>query len=252
MKRALALAFSTCALVTGMTSAEADWSVGAGFENFKWKESTSPAVKESGLRWTLDLTWAQSKDPGLSAVYNGKFYQGNVDYTGALLVSNFPISGETHYRGIVNEVQSVYRMPTNALDAVLAVGWDHCTRGLSASQEETWDVLYARLGANVNSTARQGPFGSAGIKYPVYVRENTHLTDSGFSQNPRLRPKGDYSFYATFGYRVTPAWDVTAYYDSYRFKQSNTVIVTDCCSFFGVWQPKSKQDTVGMKIQHNF
>src|SRR6266550_1998385 len=67
MKRALALAFSTLAVVAGMSGAKADWSVGAGFENFRWKESTSPSVKESGLRWALDLAWMQSREPGLSA-----------------------------------------------------------------------------------------------------------------------------------------------------------------------------------------
>jgi hypothetical protein len=252
MKRALALAFSTVAVVAGMSGAKADWSVGAGFENFDWKESTSPSVKESGLRWALDLTWTQSKDPGLSAAYNLKLYTGNVDYTGALLGSNLPISAETHYRGISNEVQSLYRMPSNALDFVLAAGWDHWVRDLSANQTETWDVLYARLGANFNSTARQGPFGGAGVKYPVYVRENGHLTDAGFRQNPRLRPKGDFSFYGTLGYRVTPAWDVMAFYDSYRFKQSNTVVVSNSTSLVQVFQPKSRQDVVGLKVQHNF
>ena len=41
----------------------------------------------------------------------------------------------------------------------------------------------------------------------------------------RLKPGKDFSFYATLGYRVNPAWDVYAYYDSYRFKESNTVAV---------------------------
>lgn len=252
MKRTLALAFSTCALFGAMSGAQADWSVGAGFENFRWKESTTPEVKESGLRWALDLTWTQSKDPGLSAAYNGKFYVGNVDYTGSFLVSNVPISGETHYRGLQNELQSLYRMPQNALDFVLAAGWDHWVRDLSANQKETYDVLYARLGANVNATARQGPFASAGVKHPFYVRENGHFTDIGFSQNPRLRPRGAFSFYGTIGYRVNPAWDVLAYYDSYRFRQSNTVLVSNATSVGGFVQPKSRQDVVGLKVQHNF
>jgi hypothetical protein len=252
MKRALALAFSTCAVVVGMSSADADWSLGAGFENFRWKESTSPAVKESGLRWALDLGWVQSRDPGLSAAYEGKYYVGNVDYTGALLGSGLPISGGTHYRGFSNEVQSVYRMPQNALDFVLSAGWDHWSRILQANQEETWDVLFARLGVNVNSGARTGPFANAGFKYPVYVRENLHLTDSGFNQNPRVRPRGDFSLYGTLGYRVTPGWDVMAYYDSYRFKQSNIVTVTRGGSFFGAFQPQSRQDEVGLRVRHNF
>ncbi len=252
MKRALALALSTGAMVVAMGTAKADWSVGAGFENFRWKESTSPSVKESGLRWALDLTWAQSKDPGLSVAYNGKFYVGNVDYTGAFLGSATPISSSTHYRGFSNEIQSIYRMPQNATDVVLGLGWDHWNRELSSIQEENWDVLYARLGMNFNSLVRQGFLASAGIKYPVYVRENANLTAIGFGQNPRLRPKGDFSFYTTLGYRISPAWDVMAFYDGYRFKQSNTVAVTSGGGMASVWQPKSQQDVFGMKVQHNF
>ncbi len=252
MKRVLALAFGTCVALGGMNSASAEWAIGAGFENFRWKESTNPEVKESGLRYAFDLTWTQSREAGLSAAYNLKYYVGNVDYTGAFLVSNLPISDETHYRGYANEIQSLYRMPQHGIDLVLAAGWDHWDRELSSSQKETWDVAYARLGANWNSAVRQGPFASGGVKYPFYVRENAHFQTIGFFQNPRLRPDGDFSFYATLGYRVNGGWDVLAYYDSYRFKQSNTVVVSNSTVLGTFFQPKSRQDAVGVKVQHNF
>jgi hypothetical protein len=238
-------------MMAAASGARADWALGAGFENFRWKESTSPAVKESGLRWVIDLAWTQSKEPGLSVGYEGKFYVGNVDYTGALLGSNAPISGETHYRGLSNEIQSIYRT-AGGVDFVLAGGWDRWNRDLSSAQTESYDVLFARLGASFGAKVQQGMIGSAGLKYPVYVRENAHLTDLGFTSNPRLRPRGDFSFYATLGYRVNAGWDVMAYYDSYRFKQSNTVAVNNGTTVFGVFQPKSRQDVVGMKVMHNF
>jgi hypothetical protein len=234
-----------------MGSARADVSVSAGFEGFQWKESSSPTVKESGLRWALDLTWAQSKTkPGLSTEYNQKLYAGNVDYTGAFLVTNTPVSAETHYRGVQNELRAVYRMQ-NGVDIVLTGGWDHWARDLSAAQEEGWDVLYARLGAAYNAPVKQGVIGSAGVKYPVYVREDGHFTDIGFTTNPRLRPRGDFSLYGTLGYRIQ-SWDIIAYYDSYRFKKSNVVAVTDGVTTSGFFQPKSKQDQIGMKAQLNF
>ena len=151
------------------------------------------------MRWALDLTWQQSREPGLSAGYNLKLYTGNVDYTGAFVGTNIPVSGETHYRGMVNEIQALYRMPQNMVDIVLAAGWDRFDRELNSSQEESWDVVYARLGANFNALTRQGVFGSVGVKYPVWTRENAHLTAAGFDQNPRLRPGKDFSFYATLG-----------------------------------------------------
>src|SRR5690349_14371592 len=122
MKRAYALALSTCALVAGIGSAQADWSVGAGFENLRWRENSSPAVKEDGLRLMLELGWTQSKDPGLSWGASFRPYVGNVDYTGFLLGGGSPPeSAETHYRGYDFELQSWYR--TGMVDYLLAAGW---------------------------------------------------------------------------------------------------------------------------------
>ena len=70
----LKIAVAATLILTGIHTAHADWSASAGFESFKWKETTAPAVNESGLRWAFDVTWAQSRDPGLSAEYNLKFY----------------------------------------------------------------------------------------------------------------------------------------------------------------------------------
>ena len=251
MKRGLSAALTVCAVVAATGSARAEISIGAGFENFRWKESTSPTVKESGLRWVLDLTWSQDRQkPGPSVEYNIKTYVGNVDYTGAILGTGVPISGETHYRGLQNELRAIYRT-TGGVDFMLAAGWDHWQRRLTAAQEETYNVLYARLGAGFGATVKQGLFGNAGVKYPVYVREDAHLDDLGFTSNPHLRPRGDFSFFGTLGYRVN-SWDIMAYYDSYRFKQSNTVAVNNGVTVFGVFQPKSRQDQLGLKVQHNF
>ena len=252
MKRALAVALTASAMLTA-GAARADWSASAGFENFRWEESTSPAVKESGLRWALDLTWAQSRAPGLSAGYNLKFYNGKVDYTGATLFGGLPASNETQYRGLVNEVQAWYRMP-NMLDFMLALGWDHWDRRIrSTTQEETWNVLYAKLGLAYNLGTKQGFIGTAGVKYPAWTREDAHFDVLGATNNPRVRPGRDISLYATAGYRFNAAWDVIAYYDSYRFKQSNTVAVAfpdGSTGFF--FQPESKMDVFGMKVQYNF
>ena len=251
MKRGLSAAVTAFAVVAATGSARADISIAAGFENFRWKESTSPAVKESGLRWVLDLTWSQSRTaPGYSVEYNLKTYVGNVDYTGALLGSGTPISGETHYRGVQNELRTIYRT-AGGVDFVLAAGWDHWRRELTAAQEETFNVLYARLGAGFGATVKQGMFGNAGVKYPIYVREDANLNQLGFTSDPHLRPRGDFSFYGTLGYRIN-SWDIMGYYDSYRFKTSNVVAVNNGVTVFNVFQPKSRQDQVGLKVQHNF
>ncbi|HYC46701.1 MAG TPA: hypothetical protein VED01_14605 [Burkholderiales bacterium] len=248
MKRFVAAAY-TAASLCAAGAAHADWSVGAGFESFRWEESTAPAVKETGLRWVLDLTWQQSKAPGLSLGYNLKFYTGDVDYTGGTLFGGAPASDDVRYRGLTNEIQAIWRMP-QTVDVVLAAGWDRWERKFKGTnQEEDYDILYAKLGANFNSTVQRGVIGGVGVKYPVWTRENAHFDVIGGAVNPRLRPGKDLSFYGTVGYRFNPQWDVIAYYDSYRFKESNLVAVAPVGIFL---QPESKMDVFGVKLQHNF
>ena len=251
MKRRLALAVTVGTMLTA-GSVHAEWSIGAGYENFRWEESTTPTVKESGLRWALDLTWAQSRAPGISAGYNLRFYNGNVDYTGAGLFTGVPLSGETKYKGLQNEVQAWYRTP-NLVDFMIALGWERWDRKLGPAQEESWDVGYGKVGVAVNQATKQGVIASLGAKYPVWTRENANFTDIGGLTNPRLRPGKDWSLYGTLGYRFNPTWDVLAYYDSYRFKASNAVAVplnTGATGFF--FQPESKMDVLGMRVQANF
>lgn len=252
MKRVLAFAIAVLSTISSGI-ASADWSASAGFENFRWKESTTPTVKESGLRWALDLTWNQSRDPGLSAGYNLKFYNGNVDYTGATLFGGTPVNAEVHYRGWTNEIRAFWRMPQNAVDIVLAGGWDRWERDFTDSPtKEDWDVFYVKLGADVNAGTSRGVFGGIGIKYPAWTRENANFTDIGASSNPRLRPGKKLSLYGNVGYRVNPQWDVIAYYESFRFKESNVVAVPFPAGTLGFVQPESKMDVVGMKVQYNF
>jgi len=252
MRRAFGVGLAVVSMCcAGVASAQSKWSASAGFESFKWEESTVPTVEETGLRWALDLTWQQSRAPGISAEYNLKFYQGNVDYTGSTLFPPIiPISNESKYRGLQNEIRAVYRFPDSAFDAVLAGGWDRWERKLKGTgQQEDYDVVYVRLGAAFNSTVNQGIIGSIGAKYPVYTRENAHFETIGGLNNPRLKPGKDVSMYGTLGYRFNPRWDVIGYYDGYRFKESNVVSVVP---FGGFIQPESKMDLFGVKVQHNF
>ena len=252
MKRIVAVLITLSAELSGLGAARAEWAVGFGGEHMKWQETTNPTVKETGLRLALDLTWIQSRQPGFSAGYNGKLVVGNVDYDGALLFTGTPISGETHYRGIANEAQVFYRLARNPVDFFGALGWDRWTRDLSVAQRETYDVLYARLGVAINSAARAGIIGSLGVKYPLWVRENAHLTDIGFDRNPRLHPGRQLSLYGTAGYRFNPSWDLVAYYDSYRFRQSDVETVTSAAGTGGMFQPETRMDLVGVKLQLHF
>ena len=256
MKRVAAIALAIGTLALGTESVLAEWSVSAGAEHLSWRESTSPSVSETGVRGALGLNWTQNKDAGCLAAYRLKFYKGNVDYDGAFLLTGAPVSGSTHYWGYTNEIQAIYRTLNNPLEFVGGLGWDSWQRHLSPQQEEDYDVYYVRLGVNINTRIKRGFFGNAGIKYPIYVTEDAHLRGIGIDQNPRLHPRRDVSATGELGYRFNTNWDLIGYYDGWRFSQSNTVTVTSNAALPGtsinVFQPKSKQDLVGVKLQYNF
>ena len=67
-----------------------------------------------------------------------------------------------------------------------------------------------------------------------------------------IRPGRELSGYAEVGYRLSPAWKLTGYYDSYRFAQSPNVQLTRGGNAFIAWQPRSAQDVVGLRIDYYF
>jgi len=256
MKHALAVALAIGTLIVSAGNALAEWSASAGAEHMSWRESTTPSVSETGVRGVLGLNWIQNKEAGWLASYHLKFYTGNVDYDGANLLTGVPVNGSTHYWGYTNEIQAIYRTPNNPLEFVGGFGWDSWQRHLSPQQDEDYDVYYLRVGVNVNTRTKRGFFGTAGIKYPIHVNENANLMEIGFDQNPRLHPKGEVAGSAELGYRFNANWDLIGYYDGWRFGQSNTAVVTANASFPGqsinVFQPQSKMDIYGVKLQYNF
>ncbi len=233
--------------------AYAEWSVNAQVERFRWKEQVSgPEVVESGGRAGFGLSWTQDAERGLIMRYRGTLYAGSVRYRGQLQFSGTNAQSTTDYAGIRNEVQGLYRADADSvLGIVGGLGLDYWQRSFPfTSQREDWTVLYARAGIE---TARwHGLFAGAGVKYPLQTVENAHFTDAGFDQNPQLRPGRELSLYADLGFRVSRRWQLTAYYDSYRFAQSRSVRLTSGSTAFIAWQPRSSQDAVGLRLDYFF
>ena len=262
MKRITTLMVLTAwSLLSGIGSSSAEWSASGGVEYFRWKERPAPGVKETGPRLAAGLNWTQDTESGWLGAYRGKLYGGRVDYTGALLFAPaVPVGGTTKYAGITNEAQAIYRYPGSAyqVEYVAGLGWDYWRRTLPGSHErEDYNIVFLRLGVDLNSRTTQGWYGGGGVKYPLYTRENAHFTDVGFDQNPALRPGKDMSLYAQLGHRLKKNWDLIGYYDSFRFSQSNVVApVTASRLFpgrtFAVSQPKSSMDVFGLKLQYEF
>lgn len=255
MKRALWAA----GLLLGLGSsplARAEWSVSGDLEHFRWKESTSPGVTETGPISGIGLRWTQDRPAGWTFGYHGRLYFGSVDYDGSLLFSGAPVQGTTEYTGMTHEGQAVYRVPGSAAGAglVLGLGYDYWNRELTAFQREEYQVLFLRLGGAFDRHESAGWYGGAGLKYPFWIEEDAHFPDLGFVPNPRLSPKGRLGPYAELGYRFNRRWQMSAYYESYRFAESGDVSVIErgTGTPFSFFQPKSSADMLGLRMHYSF
>src|SRR5688500_6479876 len=242
--------------------AHAGWGITADVERFRWAESTDPRVTETGPMFGIGVRFSQERPAGWQFGWRGRLYLGSVDYDGSLLFTGAPARVTTEYRGLVNEVQAVHRLPGNpqGLELVSGLIWDYWNRQLSPDQREEYWIASLRRGLQADRRERTGWFGGGGLKYPFYTRENAHFTELGFSSNPRLEPKGAMSLYADLGYRFNRNLSLAAYYDSYRFKESDPTpgmtnpFVPDCtpprsCRFI---QPTSNVDSLGLRLQYSF
>lgn len=238
--------------------AQAQLAVSAGIEYLKWEEETTPAVTETGPLLALGLEYTWDQPEGFVFRYRGRFYTGDVAYDGAFLFSGTPVKSTTSYLGIDNEIQARYRKPIEDeywLDLVLGLGWDSWQRKLSASQKEDFDVAYARLGAEFDTHATASWLIGFGVKYPLWIREDAHLTDIGFDSNPQLKPGRDISFYGRLGYHIDRNLRLIAYADGFRFKQSAGVDVNEVALGLGptvLVQPRSKLFIGGVKLEYAF
>jgi hypothetical protein len=236
--------------------AKAELSVSTGIEYLNWAEDTSPKVTEKGPLFAFGLNWTQDKSDGPLFAYRGKIYLGSVDYEGADLVTNAPLSGSTEYTGMEHEAQIRLRKVRGdyTFEPLLGVGINTWNRQLSSIQKELYVVGYARAGVEFKRSEAKGIDVGFGIRYPFYVDENAYFNETfGSSNNPHLEPKGRLSAFANIGYRFTDNLQLTGYYESIKFDDSDPVIVNCTCILsHGAYQPASTMNILGVKLQYRF
>jgi hypothetical protein len=230
--------------------------INGGVEYFRWSETTTPEVKETGPMLTLGLAYTQERDAGALFAYRGKIWGGSADYEGATLFGGTPLQSKTNYEGINNEVQMRWRKAEKlggSLDGVFGLGLDVWRRELSSVQKEDYAVGYLRLGvesgANFNGLWSVG----LGVKLPVWTYENAHFDQIGFDSNPILRPGKELSPYGSLGYRFTEKLQLTAYYEGFRFGQSKQVQANEIAMGLGpttLIQPQSNMSVFGLKLEY--
>ena len=265
--KAILAALAAAAATLGSAAAHAGWYVNGDVEYFRWAESTNPGVTETGPMLGIGGGYRQLRPEGWQLGWRARLYFGSVDYNGALLSTNQPATGTSQYTGLVNEAQAIYRLPGNAngMEVVSALVLDYWNRQLSADQREEYWVASLKLGLNFDRREAKGWFGGGGVKYPFWTRQDAHLTDIGFSANPHLEPQGTLSLYADVGYRFTRRWSLAGYYDSYRFDESDATqrlinpaiqgcsgVAPDPAGGCRLFQPQSRQDSFGLRLQYSF
>ncbi len=245
------------------TAANAEWSIGAGLEGYRWQEfiaGRSETPLETGVRSTVNAEWTQDGDYGWLYAYRGKLYFGQVHYDTFYQQTYTPVSTTTQYGGVAHEVQIFHRTDAGQykLDYVSGLGLDTWRRAIENNdyfQIEDFLIMYLRGGFNIGQPGHgAGLHGGGGLKYPVTTWEDAHLDSIGYSSNPILQPGKDISFYAQLGYRINARWDMVAYYDSWRFKQSPTVTATKISDgkLYNIYQPKSSMDAFGLRVMYLF
>lgn len=237
--------------------AHAQFAVSAGVEFFSGTEDVSPIqVEETGPMLALGVEWTQRRQRGLLGAYRGRFYVGDVDYKGALQSQpNVGVATTTSYRGMSNEGQLHYRLPSERgywLDLLAAAGLDMWRRRLGTGQQEDYRIGFVRLGIEMGPVSQTGVVAGFGIKYPFWTEEDAHLLDAGFDQNPELEPGMDVSLYGQIGYRFRRNLAVVGYIDGFRFKRSDPVTATQGGVAFEIFQPQSTMYNFGLKLQYLF
>jgi hypothetical protein len=234
--------------------ARADVTLSATTEHFDWSEDTSPfRVEEDGPRFALGLDVAPRRTTGVRLAYRGKVYAGRVGYDGAhLFAPTIPISGHTVYFGTTQQGQ-VRVAIVEPVDFLGSLDWDLWRRELSAQQTEDYGVLSIRLGAEHRDTDQHPWRFGAGIKVPFWAREDPHLTQLGFDQDPILSPGRSTSPYAEVGRRLSSRWMVSAYWDTFRFTQSQDLTITQRGRQRATFhQPASQLSLIGLSLERDF
>jgi hypothetical protein len=250
------IAVTAACCVLAPSTARAELTLSASIDYFKWDESTTPRVKESGPLFALGLAYTQDRDAGPLFAYRGKIWGGTVNYDGATLFGGTPVTSTTDYLGVSNEVQGRWRKPGKPggnLDAVLGAGVDVWRRGLSPAQKEDYAIAYLRLGLESGTDESSRWTAGLGFKYPVWTYENAHFDEIGFDSNPILHPGKQISPYGNLGYRFTPTLQVVGYYESFRFSKSATVQATEVANGLGpatLVQPATTMSIFGIRVEY--
>jgi hypothetical protein len=248
----------------------------AGFEHFQWEEFSSEGhryLKESGTRNVISGFLGNTMKSERHFIYSAeaKVYFGTVNYDGETIATQTqpsePIQSETTYSGL--SIGGETGLRAGNIDSPFA--WDFVGRAdvdtwirdladtttsggnpVRGTREE-YTIMNIRAGTGPNwRTDRWHGRLIAGFKYPFYTNEYISRDYTNFDRDLTLEPKGRISPFLYFYNHIKLSnrlWlTIDAYYETYRFDKSDSVVAYDNTNTpYNVWQPKSQQDNYGLQ-----
>lgn len=247
--------------------------VNVGLENFRWEEFSGGQrlLSETGPRLTAGIALDHLMQGDLSRPYamEVRGYLGFIDYDGQTQAG---VSAKTDvdYFGVSGEIMGGMRLAgSNRVDLLGGLGVDTWTRelqdGVAANgsvalgYQEDYFILYGKLGPGFlfqNGAMRS--YLQFGIKYPFYAYERVYLSTIGFDSDVDLRPGKKISGFAKWrmiwsgGEPGKPQLGMSFYYDSFRFGESSSKLVTGGGVLYSVHQPESRMDVLGARLEYYF
>ncbi len=246
-----------------MTPSAADGEFSGGVEYFRWRETDgggAQLLEESGRRVFFGINVREPLGRG-SATFleaGGRGYIGVVDYDGqACNIQTgtcVPMTSDTWYAGVRGEaaLRQSFRT-TPGFEVFAGAGVDTWSREIddtatASGGSEGWTVLFVTTGAGYRPAAT-GPRFDVGLKYPFYALNDTDL---GATLNPRGRMSAFARLSTALGRSPQARWRLGAYYDSYRFAESDREIIASNFGPLQAWQPQSEQDVIGLEASRSW
>ncbi len=276
MTRILAAIAGTLLLAIGANDAcaqgGAGWkarpSLDVGIERFAWEElgrAGDQLLTEDGVRFTVGLKAHTFDRASRGPLYSllGRLYLGEVKYDGQTqdpyngANDGLPLQADAVYVGAVGEALVGQRYGgRQGMDLLAGVGVNNWVREIQASQTtsgntvlrtgdavEHYFILYTKLGVGIYRRGASG-YGhfQVGAKYPFYTYEYADGPDV------TLEPGAEWSGYAQLRVGIAARFDVTLYYDSFRFGRSPAEPAYNNGLPVIVSQPESHMDVIGLSV----
>jgi len=254
----LAVAAILGSVVTVPSAADGEFS--GGIEYFRWREmdgTSAQLLEETGPRAFFGINVREPLGRGSVTFLEagGRGYVGVVDYDGQacniLTGACVPMTSDTWYAGVRGEaaLRRAFRAAPG-FELFAGAGVDTWSREIddtatASGGSEGWTVLFVTSGAGYRPAAKTGPRFDVGLKYPFYALNDTDL---GATLNPRGRASLFARFSAALGSSPQARWRLGAYYDSYRFAESDHELIASSFGLLQAWQPESEQDVIGLEV----